>query len=137
MKPIFKNFIAVIAGLITGSIVNMGILEIGHLVIVPPEGFDNSTMDSLAATIHFLGPINYISVFLAHGFGTLAGVFIACKIAANRHPIFASVIGGWFLLGGIWMVFIIPSPTWFTIIDLIGAYIPMAWIGYHLASNKK
>lgn len=32
--------------------------------------------------------------------------------------------------------FMLPSPTWFTILDLAGAYIPMAYLGGKLAINK-
>ena len=137
MNSILRNILAVISGIIVGSIVNMGILELGPLVIPNPEGFDNSTMDKLAETLHLLTPLNYITVFLAHGLGTLVGAFVTSKTATNRQLIFAFVIGGWFLLGGITMVFIIPSPTWYTLIDLIGAYIPMAWLGWKIAGGKK
>lgn len=128
---------AVIAGIAIGSLVNMGILEVGPTIIQNPEGFDNSTMEKLAETIHLLSPIHYITVFLAHGLGTLVGAFIAAKIAATKQQIFALVLGGWFLLGGISMVFMIPSPTWYTITDLVFAYIPMAWIGWKLAGGAK
>lgn len=47
------------------------------------------------------------------------------------------VIGGLFLLGGIAMIFVLPSPTWYTMLDLVGAYIPMAWIGWKLAGGEK
>ena len=134
---ILRNILAVIGGVIIGSIVNMGIIELGPSIIPTPEGFDNSTMEKLAETIHLLTPINYITVFLAHGLGTLVGAFAAAKIATNRQLVFAFVIGGWFLLGGIVMVFMIPSPTWYTIFDLLGAYIPMAWFGWLLAGSKK
>ena len=136
MHPILRNILAVIAGYLAGMVVNMGILELGPLVIANPEGFDNSTMETLAATIHVLKPINYIPVFLSHGLGALVGAFIAAKIAANRKMIFALVIGVLFLLGGITAIFILPSPTWYTIVDLVGAYIPMAWIGWKLAGGK-
>jgi hypothetical protein len=134
---ILRNILAVIGGWLIGSIINMGIIELGPHIISTPEGFDNSTMETLATTIHLLGPINYITVFLAHGLGTLVGAFAAAKIAANRKMVFAMVIGGLFLLGGITMVFVLPSPTWYTIVDLLGAYIPMAWIGWKLAGGKK
>ena len=133
---IFRNIQAIIGGWLIGSVINMGIIQIGPSIIAIPEGFDNSTMETLAATIHLLKPINYLTVFLAHGLGTLVGAFAAAKIAANRKMVFALVIGGAFLLGGITMVFFVPSPTWYTIIDLVGAYIPMAWIGWKLAGGK-
>lgn len=133
---ILRNILAVIGGWLIGSVINMGIIELGPHIISTPEGFDNSSMETLASTIHLLGPENYISVFLAHGLGTLVGAFMAAKIAASHKMIFSMVIGGLFLLGGITMIFVVPSPTWYTIVDIIGAYIPMAWIGWKLAGGK-
>ena len=134
---ILRNILAVIGGWIIGSAVNLGIIELGPHIISTPESFDNSTMETLAASIHLLEPANYISVFLAHGLGTLVGAFAAAKIAATKKMVFAMVIGCLFLLGGIMMVFVVPSPTWYTIVDLVGAYIPMAWIGWKLAGGQK
>ena len=49
---------------------------------------------------------------------------------------FALGIGVWFLLGGIVNVFMLPSPTWFTILDLAGAYIPMGYLAGKLAERS-
>jgi hypothetical protein len=132
-----KNILAVIAGIIGGSLINMGIIELGLHIISTPEGFDNTDKETFAAAIHLLEPINYITVFLAHGLGTLAGAFIATRIAVTKQKKIALALGGWFLLGGIAAIFIRPSPTWYIIVDLVGAYIPMAWIGWKLAGGKK
>ena len=134
---ILRNILAVIAGATIGSIINMGIIELGPLIISNPEGFDNSTMEKLAETMHLLGPANFITVFLAHGLGTLAGAFVAAKIAASKQQVFAMVMGAWFLIGGIAAVYMFPAPTWYNIVDLALAYIPMAWIGWKLAGGKK
>ncbi len=133
---IFRNILAVIGGWFLGSAVNMGIIQFGPKIISTPEGFDNSTIETLAATIHLLEPMNYITVFLAHGLGTLFGAFAAVKIAATKKMIFAFVIGGLFFIGGIMMIFMVPAPTWYNFVDLIGAYIPMAWIGWKLAGGN-
>ena len=42
---------------------------------------------------------------------------------------FSLVIGCLFLAGGIIMSYMLPEPIWFIILDLLIAYIPMAWIG--------
>jgi hypothetical protein len=49
----------------------------------------------------------------------------------------ALVIGFFFLAGGIANVLMLPSPTWFTILDLVGAYIPMVYLAGKLASRKE
>ena len=134
---ILRNILAVIGGFIGGSIINIGIFSIAPFLISYPEGFDNSTSETLADTIHLLQPIHFLVVFLSHGLGTLVGAFIATKVAASHKMIFSMIIGGLFLLGGIYMISVLPdSPTWYNITELIGAYIPMAWIGWKLAGGK-
>ena len=48
----------------------------------------------------------------------------------------AMVIGVFFLLGGIYASYLIPAPTWFMALDIIVAYIPMAYFGGKLVSPK-
>ncbi len=133
MNSTVKNILAVIAGLVIGSIVNMGLITISGSIIPPPEGVDNSTMEGLNESMHLFQPKHFIFPFLAHALGTLVGAFIASKIATSRKMTFAMVIGVFFLIGGITSVMMLPSPTWFSILDIVVAYIPMAWIGGKLA----
>ncbi|MBC7884688.1 MAG: hypothetical protein H7X99_04395 [Saprospiraceae bacterium] len=133
MNPLFKNILAVIAGIIVGSVVNMCIISISSSIIPPPEGADVTTMEGLKASIHLFQPKNFIMPFLAHTLGTLAGAFLAAYIATNNKMNFAYGIGVFFILGGIANVVMLPSPIWFTILDVVVAYIPMAYIGGKLA----
>jgi small basic protein len=137
MSPILKNILAVIAGIVIGSVVNMGIIMVSGTIIPAPNGADVTTMEGLKATLHLFEPKHFIFPFLAHALGTLAGAFLTEKIAANNKLTFALVIGVFFLAGGIANTFLLPSPFWFTVLDLVGAYIPMAYLGAKLASNKK
>ena len=66
--------------------------------------------------------------FLAHAFGTLAGALAAYLIAATHRTQIAYVIGAVFLCGGIAASFMIPAPAWFIALDLLVAYLPMAWL---------
>lgn len=50
---------------------------------------------------------------------------------------YAIGVGIFFLLGGIANVYLLPSPTWFAIVDLVVAYIPMAYLGGKLALRVK
>ncbi len=128
MNPIIKNILAVIAGIILGSFVNMAIITISGSIIPPPEGADITTMEGLKASMHLFQPKNFIFPFLAHAIGTFAGALTTAKIAANHKMKFALGVGIVFLAGGITNVFILPSPIWFTVIDLVGAYIPMGYL---------
>ena len=132
MNPIIKNILAVVAGWIGGSIINMGLIQTGH-TLFPIVGVDTNDMDALAAVMPTLGPEFFIFPFLAHALGTLVGAVIAGLIAANNKMKFSLVIGGLFLLVGIMVNYMLPGPTWFAFADIILAYIPMAWIGGKLA----
>jgi hypothetical protein len=137
MKPIIKNILAVIAGAIFGGVVNWGIILISGSVIPPPEGADNTTMEGLKASMHLFQPKHFIFPFLAHAIGTFAGALLTAVIAANRKLMLALAIGVIFLAGGIANVLMLPSPVWFTVLDLVGAYLPMAYLAGKLVVRKQ
>tara|TARA_R110000744_G_scaffold284763_1_gene396249 strand:- start:841 stop:1248 length:408 start_codon:yes stop_codon:yes gene_type:complete len=135
MNPTLKNVLAVIAGIIIGSIVNMGIIMISGSIIPPPEGGDITTLEGLKATMHLFEPKHFIFPFLAHALGTLVGAFVAAKIAATRKQLMALLIGVFFLIGGAINISMLDGPMWFNALDLLMAYIPMAYLGWMLAKK--
>lgn len=137
MKKIIINIIAVIMGLVIGSVVNMALVMVGPIVVPPPEGVDMTDMESLSQTIHLLGPQHFIFPLLAHALGTLVGAVAAYYIAASQKIIMAYVIGVLFLLGGIVAATMIPAATWFIVLDLTVSYIPMAWLATVIARRLK
>ena len=136
MNPILKNILAIIAGAVIGSVVNMGIIMMSSSVIPPPEGADVTTVEGLKASMHLFEPKHFIMPFLAHALGTLVGAFVAAKIATNHKMRFAMAIGLLFLAGGITNIVMLPSPIWFTILDIGVAYIPMAYFAGKLVVNN-
>lgn len=135
MHPIFRNTLAVVAGILIGSAVNMGIIMISGSIIPPPDGANITTAEGLKAAIHLFLPKHFLIPWLAHALGTFVGAFLAALIVANHKMIFAMVIGGVFFVGGIANLLMLPSPMWFTIVDLSGAYIPMAYLAAKLAEK--
>jgi hypothetical protein len=124
-----KLTLAVIAGILIGGSVNMGIIMLGGYIVPPPPGVDASNPESIAASIHLYEAKHLVTPLLAHAIGTLVGALIAYLIAPRLKILMAFIIGGFFLLGGISVSFMIPAPWWFIVIDLLAAYIPMAWLG--------
>lgn len=137
MNPILKNILAVIAGVILGGIVNMSLVTLGPSIIPPPAGVDMMTAEGLAEGMRLMTPKHFIFPFLAHALGALVGAFTAVKLAVSHHLKLALGIGALFLIGGMMMIQMIPdTPTWFAALDLIGAYLPMSWLGAKLAGNN-
>ena len=135
MNPILKNVLAVVAGVIIGSMVNMGIIMISGSIIPPPEGGDITTMEGLKSTMHLFEPKHFIFPFLAHALGTLVGAFVAAKIAAGKKILMALLVGLFFLIGGTVNIAMLGGPMWFTALDIIVAYMPMGYLGYVLAKR--
>lgn len=137
MSPLLKNVIAVVAALVLGSFINMGIIMLGSSVIPPPSGADVTTAEGLKKSMHLFEGKHFIMPFLAHALGTIAGAFIAAKFAANQNMKFAIAVGVLFLIGGIINVVILPSPMWFNILDLVVAYLPAAFLGGRLGTRNR
>jgi hypothetical protein len=136
MNPTMRNVLAVVVGFIFGSVVNLGFVNLGMSVIPVPPGVDMSTPEGMTAGMAMLEPKHFLFPFLAHAIGTLAGAAAAARLGASHHLKLAMGVGVLFLCGGLAMVAMVPSPTWYTAVDLIFAYLPMAWIGAKLAATR-
>ena len=135
MHPAGRNILSLLAGVVGGSAVNMFLITISSSVIPPPEGVDVTNMESLAASMHLFEPKHFIFPFLAHALGTFAGAMLTVLIAASHANKLALAIGLFFLLGGVVNAFLLPAPTWFIIVDLVGAYLPMVWLAEKLVKK--
>ena len=135
MPPLLRNILALVIGFLAGSVVNMVIVVLGPMVIPWPDGVDLNDMDTFAENLKLLEPRNFIAPFTAHALGTLAGAWLAARVASCHKMKFALSLGVFFLLGGITMVVMYGGPTWFCVLDLVGAYLPMAWLGGRMAAR--
>jgi hypothetical protein len=136
MKNALRNTAGVLIGLVVGTMVNGGIIDISDSIVPLPEGVDPNDIDSIKANLHLYQPIQFLFPFLAHALGTLIGAVIATLIAVSHQLKFALGIGAFFLLGGIAINIMITGPIWFTVLDLVVAYLPMAWLGNKFAQRK-
>ncbi len=134
MNPILRNVLAIIIGWVGGSAVNMGLILLGSSVF-PIPNVDPNDMEAMAEVMPTLEPKYFIFPFLAHALGTLTGACIAYFIAASHKMKFALGIGVLFFFGGIAVNYMLQGPMWFTIVDIVFAYIPMAWIGGKITSS--
>jgi hypothetical protein len=136
MHPTLRSILAIVAGLVIGSIVNMGLINASGHVIPLPAGADVTSPEGLKASMHLFEPKHFLFPFLAHALGTLVGAAVAAFIAASRQFQLAMTIGVFFLAGGIGSVMMLHAPVWFDTLDLCGAYIPMAWLGWKLTGRR-
>lgn len=137
MKHLIRLILVVLAGLVIGSVVNMSLVMLGPQLIAPPAGADVTTMEGLKASLHLFEPRHFLFPFLAHALGTLVGALVATRLVGDRSARAAYVVGGFFMLGGIANCFMLPGPAWFNAVDVLLAYLPMAWLGHRLGARGK
>lgn len=103
MKPIIRNILAIVAGIIAGGVVNMGLVMLGGAVIPAPAGADVTTTEGLKASMHLFTPVNFLFPFLAHAVGTFVGALVAALISINHKMVYALVVSILFLAAGLLM----------------------------------
>ena len=135
MPNTLRIVLAILAGLVLGAVVNMLIVTISPMIIPPPPGVDINDPESLKRGIHLFETRHFIMPFLAHALGTLVGALTAYLIAANHKTRLAYVIGIVFLIGGVAASILIPAPTWFKALDIVVAYLPMAWLATQIGAR--
>ena len=137
MPNLLRNVLALLAGIAIGGAVNMALITLSPSLIPPPAGVDINSAESLSKAMHLFEPRHFIMPFLAHAVGTLAGALAAYLIAASYKAQIAYVIGAVFLCGGVAASFMIPAPAWFITLDLLAAYLPMAWLSVQIGTRLK
>jgi hypothetical protein len=133
---ILKRTFIIFIALFSGAMLNGAIINISSKFIAPPKGFDLNTAEGLQAAMPHMGPEHFLFPFLAHALGTLLSAVMITRFLKSQQFVFSMMAGFLFLLGGISMVFMLPeTPIWFVLVDLIAAYIPMAYLGYKLVNK--
>jgi hypothetical protein len=136
MKKVGRNILAVLAGIVVGGKVNMILIENSSAIIKPPSGVNVTTVEGLKAGIHLFEPKHFIMPFLAHALGTFIGALLTSLIAANNQLRLALSVGILFFIGGAIAVYMLPAPLWFNLVDLVFAYIPMAYLAAKIIGNR-
>lgn len=137
MNPTVKTGLAFLLAVLIGSLVNMGLIIVAPLLIPPPAGVDMTDMNSFATAVDSMAPQHFLFPFLGHALGTLTGGLLIARLAARRKQFWTYSLGIFFLFGGISAAATIPAPLWFVSVDLIFAYLPMAWLAIKLSRVEK
>ncbi|MFM6933838.1 MAG: hypothetical protein ACKOXP_00195 [Flavobacteriales bacterium] len=130
---IFKRTLIIFVSIFSGAMLNSTIIQLSNKIITPPKGFDLKTLEGLQAAMPQMEPKHFLFPFLAHALGTLLSAVMIARFLRSQQLIFSMMAGILFLMGGVSMVIMLPNtPIWFVLVDLIGAYIPMAYLGYKI-----
>ena len=135
MRTLLRNLLAILLGFAIGAVVNSTLIALGSSLIPPPVGVNVHSVESVNQAMPFFEPRHFVTPFLAHAIGTLAGALAAYLIAGTFKARMAYAIGVLFLCGGIAASFMIAAPAWFIALDLVAAYLPMAWLAARIGAR--
>lgn len=124
--------LAVLLGLVVGSVFVAIGETISSSLYPPPAGLDLTHPEDLSKFIESLPPGAFILVLLAHADGAFAGAAVCQWISKSNSLRGAMTVGTLFLIAGIGNLVTIPHPVWFAVLDLL-IYLPLAWFGGMLA----
>jgi hypothetical protein len=134
---ILKRTLVIFISLFVGAMLNGAMINVSNQIIPPPVGFDLTTVEGLQAAMPHMGPEHFLFPFLAHALGTLLSALLITRFLKSQQFVFSMMAGMLFLLGGVSMVIMLPeTPIWFVLVDLIVAYIPMAYLGNRMARKS-
>ena len=140
MNDTLRNCFALILGLLVGAAVNMALIGLGGVLVPAPAGADLTTSEGLARSLHLLQGEHFVFPYFGHALGTFTGALTAYAVAVSYKNRLAVAVGIFFLCGGIANVVIVPAPMWFSLLDLVSAYLPPTWFailaGERLAPRK-
>ncbi|WP_182869140.1 hypothetical protein [Stieleria mannarensis] len=128
-----RNVVAIVAGLIAGSIFNMALVSVSHVVYPLPDGIDPNDFEAFRTHVETNGmPTGALLIVLAaHAGGSFVSGLVCGLVAKRAWYIAAGILGILWMCGGISMLMMLPAPIWFAVVDIV-LYVPAALLGVRL-----
>ena len=130
-----KNIGAGIAGVIVAVALVWVVELIGHSIYPTPADLDHGNSDVMRAYIDTLPLGAMLAVAIAWFVGSLGGCFVACRLGSARPLIYALIVGGMMFAGAVFNLLIIPHPSWFSALGIVGIFVG-TWSGMTLGRSK-
>jgi hypothetical protein len=133
---ILLPIVGVIVGAVT-AVATVALIESISSRLYPlPAGVDPRNFDAMREHVKKLPPAAFAFVLAAWWLGTLAGGWVAAAIAGRRPAIWSGIIAALMFAASLYVLAVIPHPTWFAITGLAG--IPwFGWLAAKLAPVRR
>lgn len=131
-----RNIIAVVVGIVAGSMVNMALILLNSYVLFPmPAGMNMNDPEQMNAYIATLPSSAFLVVLLAHLGQAFVGGWVAARLGASRPILLAMIVGVFTLAGGIFNLMTLDGPTWMLI--ELPLYLVVAWLAGRLEQRRR
>lgn len=130
-----RIILAVVAGIITGSVCIWGVETINHLLHPYPEGMKANDMNAFKSYVENLPFLGKFIVILGYALGALVSGFVATKVSKNGKYTAAIVCGIIFLCFTIYNMSVLPTPIWFWVLGVL--VWALVLVGCRMALSKR
>jgi hypothetical protein len=129
-----KRILAVIGGIVAGSITVAAVEMLGHYLYPLPAGMKSDDMEAMKEYIPNAPFMALFFVIIAYALAALVVGFVSTKIANDGKNKYAIIGGVIFLIITIINLAMLPTPVWFWVLGI--AVWGLVLVGYQLALNK-
>ncbi|MGD1318472.1 hypothetical protein [Chryseobacterium sp. 2R14A] len=129
-----RNILAVVAGIITGSICIWLIETLNHILYPFPEGIKPNDIEGFKSYVENLPFLGKFMVIVGYSIGAVVSGFVSTKIAKNGKLTAAAICGIIFMVFTIYNMTVLPTPFWFWILGIV--VWGLVLLGGKLALNK-
>jgi hypothetical protein len=126
---------AVVAGVILGGGVVFAVELLGGMLFPMPPGLDLNDPQALAVAMANAPLGALLFVLLAWAAGSLAGGWLAARLAGRAPHWHALIVGVLLLIAGIINLATLPHPLWFQVVSVL-VFLPAAWLGGALGARQ-
>jgi hypothetical protein len=133
LNTIFRDILAVMAGVFLGAIIVLGVQTLGHALFPTLEGMDTDQIQNIAAPMSGIPIGAMLFVLLAWFLGALSGVWLAIASAPFHKKLAGGLVGFIQWLMALQTLNMLPHPLWMTVTGLLTAplatFIVFMWVG--------
>ncbi len=129
-----RGVAAVLAAVVAGGLVVLGVEALSGRVYPLPPGVDLSDPQALAAMIASMPAGAFALLFAGWALAAFLVGWIAARLTAEQPMRNAWVAGGLFFFVGLMNLFAIPHPTWFRLVGML-AFLPSLYLGGRLGGR--
>jgi len=129
-----RTLLAVLAGLAVMVLTVAAMEWLGHAMFPPPTGMDPADPEALERIIEILPVPSLAMVACGWALGSLAGAWVAARLAREFRLSAALAIGAVMTMLVLANFVMVPHPLWMVFAG-IALPLPLAWLGWRSATG--
>ncbi|MHC9086583.1 hypothetical protein ACYX7E_16345 [Luteimonas sp. RIT-PG2_3] len=130
-----RTVLAILAGLLVAIVLMLAIEWLGMTLFPLPPGTSLQTEEDLVRLMDTAPAAKLALVLLGWCIASVAGSWVAARIARQHRRVAALAVGALILCGVVLNVASLPHPMWMTVAGL-ALPLPLAWLGGRLAGAQ-